>query len=227
MENSFLTHTRHNCKVIIHKWLCYGRQAGLDDETNPSYERRTWLLKVSLSYSSKDFKDSYDKIRTDIPIRWTGISLSHNETFSVPPLRSTPTQSLLYLLLQGSYFDFPENWLSNGLLSFQCGRKNSSSGSQKPQCPLYTVQSFSTNTFENPKWDRAHNRICPGFKKGSDPEYRGGFFFLNRCKRLIQSTPSNTKDSPINNSVPSNLIRDLARIPLANLNQDLPKDIQI
>lgn len=50
------------------------------------------------------------------------------------------------------------------------------------------------------------------------------FFFLNRCKRLIQSTPSNTKDSPINNSVPSNLIRDLARIPWANLSKDLPKD---
>lgn len=49
------------------------------------------------------------------------------------------------------------------------------------------------------------------------------FFLLNRCKRLIQSTPSNTQDRPINNSVPSNLIGDLARILLAHLNKDHPK----
>lgn len=42
--------------------------------------------------------------------------------------------------------------------------------------------------------------------------------------RLIQSTPSNTQDLPINNSVPSNLIRDLARIPLANLSKDHLKE---
>lgn len=42
--------------------------------------------------------------------------------------------------------------------------------------------------------------------------------------RLIQSTPGNTQDLPINNSVPSNPIRDLARIPLANLSKDHLKE---
>lgn len=50
-----------------------------------------------------------------------------------------------------------------------------------------------------------------------------------RClkKKVQKINLVNTKDPPINNSVPSNLIRDLARIPLANLNKGLLKDIMI
>lgn len=47
-----------------------------------------------------------------------------------------------------------------------------------------------------------------------------------RClkkKKVQKINLVNTKDPPINNSVPSNLIRDLARIPLANVNKAFSK----
>lgn len=47
-----------------------------------------------------------------------------------------------------------------------------------------------------------------------------------RCfkkKKVQKINLVNTKDPPINNSVPSNLIRDFARIPLANVNKAFSK----
>lgn len=55
-------------------------------------------------------------------------------------------------------------------------------------------------------------------------------FKKKKKKKQVQKinlVNTNTKDPPINNSVPSNLIRDLAGIPLANLNKGLLKDIMI
>lgn len=51
------------------------------------------------------------------------------------------------------------------------------------------------------------------------PEQRG----VLKKKKVQKINLVNTKDPPINNSVPSNLIRDLARIPLANVNKAFSK----
>lgn len=60
----------------------------------------------------------------------------------------------------------------------------------------------------------AHKRKGPGSAQSRE---------VFKKKKVQKINLVNTKDPPINNSVPSNLIRDLARIPLANVNKAFSK----
>lgn len=145
---------------------------------------------------------------TDISIRSSGISPSHNQTF--------PIRSLLYYSVAGVIV-----WISWKLaIKWPTYFLNVTETSivHYIECRV-----CSTNTVWESQIGAMHTTVLVPDLRGSGPELKRWVFLLNRCKRLIQSTPSNTKDSTINNSVPSNLIKDLARIVWANLNKNHPK----